>query len=180
MNFIPAVTAFFLAATSAFAAPLSDQAAIDLAKPRELIVDKSLSIADAAAILKPVDAFYGFWNNASQQLLDQAVAPDFNDHVRPFGRPQGPTGPMIANKAFREAVPDLLFDIPQRIVAGDHVISHLHMAGHFTGTYQGVKGKGQVVDFIAIDDLRVQNGRITDNWHIEDNLTFLKQVGAVK
>ncbi|MFK0333833.1 ester cyclase [Rhizobium sp. NPDC090275] len=172
--------ALLLASTPTLAASLDDQTAIALAKPQELIVDKSLSQAQVTELLKPVDAFYGFWNNVSQHLLDQAISPQFNDHVRPFGRPQGPTGPMIANKAFRAAVPDLRFAVPQRIVVGDRVISHLRMTGHFTGKYQGIEGKGQEVDFIAVDDLRVKNGRITDNRHIEDNLTFLKQVGAVK
>jgi hypothetical protein len=35
-------------------------------------------------------------------------------------------------------------------------------------------------DFIATDLLKVTNGRITDNWHIEDNLTLLTQMGAAK
>jgi len=35
------------------------------------------------------------------------------------------------------------------------------------------------VDFIATDILRVRDGRITDNWHLEDNLTFLQQIGMV-
>jgi hypothetical protein len=39
----------------------------------------------------------------------------------------------------------------------------------------GHKGNGQPVDFIATDILRVRHGRITDNWHLEDNLTFLQQ-----
>jgi hypothetical protein len=26
----------------------------------------------------------------------------------------------------------------------------------------------------------VENGRITDNWHIEDNLTLLKQMGLAR
>jgi hypothetical protein len=26
----------------------------------------------------------------------------------------------------------------------------------------------------------VENGRITDNWHIEDNLTLLKQMGFAR
>jgi hypothetical protein len=28
--------------------------------------------------------------------------------------------------------------------------------------------------------LRVQDGRITDNWHIEDNLTLMQQLGIVQ
>jgi hypothetical protein len=34
--------------------------------------------------------------------------------------------------------------------------------------------------FIATELLRVTNGRITDNWHFEDSLTLLTQMGAVK
>jgi predicted ester cyclase len=43
----------------------------------------------------------------------------------------------------------------------------------------GHAGAGQQVDFIATDILRVRDGRITDNWHLEDNLTFLQQIGMV-
>jgi hypothetical protein len=28
-----------------------------------------------------------------------------------------------------------------------------------------------------MDILRVRDGMITDNWHLEDNLTFLRQIG---
>jgi predicted ester cyclase len=69
--------------------------------------------------------------------------------------------------------------VVQRLVVGDRVVSHLHFTGHFTGEFKGVKGRGQAVDFIATDILRVQGGKVTDNWHLEDNLTFLQQVGLV-
>ncbi|GGF46056.1 hypothetical protein GCM10011519_19920 [Marmoricola endophyticus] len=53
--------------------------------------------------------------------------------------------------------------------------------GHFTGTYQGTQGKGQDIRFDAIDIQHVGNGRtITEDWHLEDNLTFLQQAGIVK
>ncbi len=51
--------------------------------------------------------------------------------------------------------------------------------GHFAGTLGQVQGKGQSIDFIATDLLKLANGRITDNWHIEDNLTLMKQLGVV-
>ena len=55
--------------------------------------------------------------------------------------------------------------------------SPLH--GPFHRQLLGHKGNGQPVDFIATDILRVRHGRITDNWHLEDNLTFLQQIGVV-
>ena len=63
------------------------------------------------------------------------------------------------------------------IVAGPYVTVHMTFAGHFTGTFGTTKGDGQPVSFIATDLLRIRNGRITDNWHIEDNLTLLQQMG---
>jgi predicted ester cyclase len=42
------------------------------------------------------------------------------------------------------------------------------------------KGNGQSVEFQALDLHRVKNGRIVENWHLEDNLTLLKQLGAIK
>jgi len=35
------------------------------------------------------------------------------------------------------------------------------------------------VNFIATDIYRIADGRIAENWHLEDNLTFLQQIGVV-
>ncbi|WP_207796599.1 ester cyclase [Sphingomonas oleivorans] len=59
-------------------------------------------------------------------------------------------------------MPDLQLIVMQQIVAGDRVVSHLQIRGHFTGHLQGRQGAGQPVDFIATDIVRVQAGRITD------------------
>ncbi|MEG3178846.1 ester cyclase [Sphingomonas sp. RB3P16] len=171
--------AAFAAATPAFAAQVDDKAAMAIAKSQELIVDKGLSAATVSAMLKPVDAFYGFWNNGSGVLLDAAVSRRFFDHTLPKGRAQGPAGPAAASKAFLGAVPDLRIAVVQRLVVGDRVVSHLHFTGHYTGTFMGTKGTGQPIDFIATDILRVLGGKITDNWHLEDNLTFQQQIGLV-
>lgn len=168
-----------LAAAPALGAQVDDRAAKAIAKPQELIVDKGLPAKTIATMLKPVDAFYGFWNNGSATLLNAALSPRFVDHTLPKGRPQGPSGPAAASKAFLGAVPDLRIAVVQRLVVGDRVVSHLHFTGHFTGAFMGAKGTGQPIDFIATDILRVSGGRITDNWHLEDNLTFQQQIGLV-
>lgn len=41
-------------------------------------------------------------------------------------------------------------------------------------------GKALAIDFIATDIYRVADGVIKENWHIEDNLTLLTQMGVVK
>jgi predicted ester cyclase len=164
-------------ATPAAAAQVSDAAALDMTRPKELIAAGAPE--RQAELLKPVAAFYGFWANGSPALLAEALSPKFVDHTLPPGRPQGPTGPAAASKVFLGAVPDLRLTVVQQLLVGDRVVSHLRFTGHFTGVFKGVQGQGQPVDFIATDILKVQGGRVTDNWHLEDNLAFEQQIGAV-
>ncbi len=107
------------------------------------------------------------------------MADNFVDKTPPEGRKQGPEGALLASRAFRTAVPDLSCEVEQMIVAGDRVVSHLHFRGHFTGTFGKLKGKGQQVDFIATDIYQVRNNKIIANWHLEDNLTLMKQLGVL-
>ena len=66
-----------------------------------------------------------------------------------------------------------------QVPADRRVVGRLHFTGHFTGSFNGIQGKGQKVDFIATDIYRIPNGRIAENWHLEDNLTLLQQLGVV-
>jgi hypothetical protein len=79
-----ASTLLLLAAPPAFAASVDDRTAVSIATPQELIVDKSLPPAAVAALLKPVEAFYGFWNNASRRLLDRSISRHFVDRALPW------------------------------------------------------------------------------------------------
>ena len=88
--------------------------------------------------------------------------------------------PAFASQPFRAAVPDLKVTVEKMIVAGDYVTVHMNFTGHFTGRFGQTQGKGQPVPFIATDLVKVENGRITDNWHIEDNLTLLQEMGVAK
>ncbi len=42
---------------------------------------------------------------------------------------------------------------------------------------QGVHRQGRKISFIAIDLLRIAHGRTREDWHLEDNLTLLTQMG---
>ena len=39
--------------------------------------------------------------------------------------------------------------------------------------------RDELIDFIATDIYRIANGRVAENWHLEDNLTLLQQLGLV-
>jgi predicted ester cyclase len=146
----------------------------------ELVVATSIPEGQRDAIVKAARAFYEFWNTGDEAALKRAVAPTFIDHTLPSGRPQGPEGPVFASRQFRAAVPDLAVTVEKMIVAGDYVTVHMKFTGHFTGKFGQTQGKGQPIEFIATDLVKIGNAGITDNWHIEDNLSLLQQMDIAK
>ncbi|GGP22279.1 MULTISPECIES: ester cyclase [Silvimonas] len=151
----------------------------DLAKPGVLIVDKTLPKKQLEQQIHAARLYDTFWTTGDEAMAREALAADFMDRTLPAGRPQGVAGPLAASKGFHGAVPDVHAEITQMIVTGDRVVTHLRFTGHFTGSFNGVQGTGQPVDFIATDIYRIHDGKIAENWHLEDNLTFLQQLGVV-
>jgi predicted ester cyclase len=154
--------------------------AADSVTIKDLVIAGQIPAVQSEATVKAVRAFYEFWNTGDAALLKQAIAENFSDRTLPPGRPQGPEGPAFASRQFRAAVPDLKVTVEKMIVAGDYVTVHMSFSGHFTGAFGQTQGNGQPIAFIATDLVRVKNGRITDNWHIEDNLTLLEEMGIAK
>jgi len=170
-----------LAVIAAFSIALAAPAlAAERVHINELIVATSIPESQRDAAVKAARAFYEFWNTGDEADLKRAIASTFTDHTLPPGRPQGPEGPAFASRHFRAAVPDLAVRVEKMIVAGDFVTIHMKFTGHFTGKFGQTQGKGQPIAFIATDLVNVEDGRITDNWHIEDNLTLLQQMGVAK
>jgi predicted ester cyclase len=129
-------------------------------------------------VVQAARTYAQFWNTGDPALARQALAADFVDRTLPPGRAQGPGGPVQASQAFRAAVPDLRAEATDIVAGGDRVAVRLHFTGHFTGTFDGRQGHGETVDFQAFDLYRVKDGKIAENWHLEDNLTLSRQLGV--
>ena len=151
---------------------------LSVLEPHNLIVDRSLPREQADAQVIAAWRYDTFWNTGDEALASAALAPNFVDKTLPTGRPQGVAGPA-ASKLIRFAIPDIRCEIEQMIVAGDRVVAHLRFRGHFTGRFEQIQGQGQTINFIATDIYRVADGRIAENWHIEDNLTLQQELGLI-
>lgn len=107
------------------------------------------------------------------------------DRTLPAGRPQGLAGPLQASQVFHAAVPDLQVAIEEMLVAGVTgspcaCISRAASRACSPRRRAELRGQGQAIDFHAFDLLvRSMPGRISDNWHLEDNLTLLRQLGVL-
>ncbi|GAA0432924.1 ester cyclase [Streptomyces luteireticuli] len=147
-----------------------------LVRPRALTVDRSLGERRAALEVRLAQRLYTFWNTGDRTYLRAAISPHFKDNTLPAGRPQGPAGPVFASKRFRTAVPDLTCELSDVLITGDKITARLVFRGHFTGTLDGVRGRGQKIGFNALDIQHVGTDRITEDWHIEDNGTLSRQM----
>lgn len=171
-----AVTA---AAVLAPAAAMADAHVVALPLPGRIVQDRSIGKAQGAAMALAARRYFAFWNTGDESHARLALSPSFTDRTLPPGRPQGPEGPLFASKNFRAAVPDLKVDVQEMLLVGDRVVGRLRFTGHYTGTFDGKAGDGRPVDFIATDIYRIAGGRIAENWHLEDNLTLLQQLGVI-
>lgn len=159
-------------APSSFAAALDNE----LLVPATIIQDQSISAAQRQAQILAARRYYTFWHTGDARFAKAVLASNFMDLNLPEGRPQGPEGPLQAAEFFRAAVPDLKAEVVEMLIVGDRVIGRLRFTGHFTGTFKNQQGKGQPIDFSAVDIYRIAQGKIVENWHLEDNLTLLQQL----
>ncbi|MGV8875860.1 MAG: ester cyclase [Rhodococcus sp. (in: high G+C Gram-positive bacteria)] len=137
------------------------------------VTDRTRQVVSAAQNL------YTFWDTGEQVYLDRAVDGSFVDNTLPTGRPQGPNGPVVASAGFRAAVPDLTCELTDLYITGDTFTARLIFRGHFTGIHGSTAGSGQTIEFGAIDIQHVGEERIVEDWHLEDNLTFMQQAGLI-
>jgi predicted ester cyclase len=52
--------------------------------------------------------------------------------------------------------------------------------GTFKGEFMGHAPTGKPIEFFAMDILHIKDGRLIEDWHLEDNLTLMQQLDAVK
>ena len=166
-----------LASLTVFFALNTIQAVEILPEPKSIVLGRNEAVESSAQEILAARRYAAFWNTGDESFVEKALDSDFMDRTLPNGRQQGVSGPIEASRIFRTAIPDLTVIIEKMIVADDHIILHLNFEGHFSGTFEGIQGQGEKISFKATDIYKIENGKITDNWHIEDNLKFLQQIG---
>lgn len=152
----------------------------DIPVPKSVTVDPGLTKKQADIMMHAGLMFYAFWNTGNEKYLHEAVSADFFDNTLPKGRPQGFKGVLFASANFRKAVPDLKCSVEDLIITKDKITCRQIYTGHNTGPLGNNPASGHAVKFFAIDILHVRNGKVYEDWHLEDNLTFFQEIGAVK
>lgn len=133
----------------------------------------SVSTATRATIDALYRAFAG-----EPDLLDNVVTADWQDIPLAPGQAPGRDGvkPMIL--ALKAAVPDIAIVVHDVMADGDKIGVRGAIIGTHTGEWFGVAGTGRSFSIALHEFHRIEGGRLTHTWHLEDWFGWLNQIGT--
>lgn len=124
-----------------------------------------------------VERFVAVWNGGSPEALDSILTPAFVRHTSRAGHPAERPGAMkkvIA--AMRLDVPDLHIAVQEIMVEGDRVAFRWNSEGTDSGPGDLPPTNKRFSTF-GLTWLRLENGRIAEEWSSTDQLDALLQLG---
>lgn len=100
---------------------------------------------------------------------------------------RGPGGVTVTSReGMREmiavyvaAFPDIHFTVEDQMSDGDRVVTRWSARGTHHGEFGGVPPTGNAVTFTGITISRLENGRLVEEWEHFDELSMMRQIGAV-
>ncbi|GEM44613.1 ester cyclase [Deinococcus cellulosilyticus] len=125
--------------------------------------------------------FEEVWNQGHLDVLDEIMAPDYQNHSSSIPDPvPGPAGlrPIVA--AMRQAFPDLHYEIQDLVVTGTKVAVRVHMTGTHLGDFFGIAPTGQQVRVQQFQIEWIREGQIVAHWRQTDDLTLMRQLGVIQ
>lgn len=138
---------------------------------------------DAQAMKRLVARCYDeFWTQGRLAFADEHMSGDYENHD-----PATPSRTVVGREAFkalaagyREAFPDLRFEIAEQFVDGDTVVSRWHASGTQRGSLMGLPPGGRKVSGIeGITVTTFEAGRIRRERVVWDTLGLMRSLGAL-
>lgn len=125
-----------------------------------------------------IDTLYRAFGEGNTDLLDQALAPDWQDI--PLAPHQGPgrEGMKPLVRAFVAAFPDIKIIVHEIIGGSGRAAVRAEITGTHKGEWFGVPPTGTAFRMPIHEFHQIRDGQITHTWHLEDWFGWLVQVGA--
>jgi|SRR6266513_852017 len=122
----------------------------------------------------------GRFNDRADRLgFLEAYSPDVILHGYPQGM-NGVDGLRRFHAAMWDAFPDARIEVDDAIVEGDRVALRYRLTGTHRRGYLGVAATGLPIDVQGMMVVRVEGGRVAEEWHSPTELSILRQLGAIE
>ena len=82
--------------------------------------------------------------------------------------------------AWRSAFPDLRFTLEDLLVEGDKVVARWTCRGTHHGVFRGMAPTGKRVTFTGMTLSRMAQGKIVEQWTVEDGVSLYQQLGILR
>ena len=148
--------------------------------PGHVVAQATPPVADAdrAATETLVRRYYEIAGSGDLGTLTEVVAPDLVIRTAPPGEGSSLESLKETLAAARAGLPDFAFRIDDLIVDGNSVVVRTTIGGTHLGTFFGAPPTGNRIEIPAIDLWRVDDGKLAENWHLEDILGVMAQLAA--
>lgn len=80
-------------------------------------------------------------------------------------------------RGYREAFPDLHYEVEEYIAEGDKAAFWGRVTGTHEGTFLGAEPTGNEIDIMGIGVVRVEDGKIAERWANFDLFGMFRQLG---
>lgn len=79
----------------------------------------------------------------------------------------------------KQGFPDLKIELKNIVGEGDMMYAMVRLTGTNTGAMAGMPATNKKVDFLAVDVVKLKNGKAIEHWNFNDNITMLRQLGMM-
>jgi steroid delta-isomerase-like uncharacterized protein len=136
---------------------------------------------DADANRQLVKRFYEeVWSRGNTVFAEQVFADDYVRHdLRPAQAPAGPAGQAQIAERFRQAFPDLAWQLDILIAERDFVAARWTASGTHNGAWGDTAPTGKRATFSGVNIFRFgEHGKVVELWNHRDDLGLMEQLGA--
>jgi steroid delta-isomerase-like uncharacterized protein len=114
-------------------------------------------------------------NGQRLDLLEDYFSPEYVNHKMPGGR----EGTKQLFVGLFDAFPDAQVSIDSMCEAGDRVWVRITMRGTHLGTFMGIPSTGRTFAATTINELRLEDSKVVEEWGVTDTLAMMQQLGLL-
>lgn len=112
-------------------------------------------------------------------IIDSTVSPEIVCHGFPGGDPVDRESYKQFFRNFRKSFTDMEFDVVAIVSDERYVAARWRMSVNQTGDFAGIKADGRRISFDGMVLYRMEEGLIAETWLHIDELSMLRQIGAM-
>jgi predicted ester cyclase len=133
--------------------------------------------ADAKALAR--ELYQALWTDGELEWLGALIGRGYVGHAPG-------TEPLVGReaigrfvRAWRRGFPDLEVEVGEQVHEDHRVVSRLRFRGTHDGRFAGMARTRRAIDLPVLSLVRLQDGRVTEEWLEFDRRALLEQLGLV-